>query len=703
MAKYQYGAPVVNKLVEVVFSGGLRKVGRTDGAGKFHVEFSTDEFAEEQTLQIVATLVDENVAAVADVALAIRAFQIRLSTTRDTYLDGESFALKVDASDALGKPIGQPLTVAVVKRIVRNGEVSERQVSEQAIVTDAEDGRVLGAGQGRRPRRRPLRPPRLRARTASATSIVADLVLTISGKADEMKLRLLADRLTYKVGETAKVNLHSRVPAGPALIAWEADRVIQYRIVDLKEGDNPLTWAVEGPQFPNFTLTAARMSAERFDEARLDVRVERDLRVTLAPKRADGRPGRGGRGRGDDRRPARPARRRRAVAGAGRPLAPAALRRPDAADRPVLLQPDPHRGLRDRLDEPLPLRACRRCRSPRPSSRRPSGSRRSPRTTKLGHEARKQAEAGAVVAMDAANGDDESVGLGMGGMRRSHSPGPRADGGARPCPARAGGRWWRAAPGTESALAPRRAALERRRSVGDRRRCSRRRRRAGRRIERPGGSWRTGWPGRRSGGRTTASRTSEAAEPRRPASGSSRRPTGTPSVVTGADGKATVKLKAPGAMSEYRFTARGVTGADTLVGQATAELVVRKDFFVDLKAPSALAQGDKPRFIGQVHHLGVAGEAAVTLTVYAGGRQDDVPQDPDAQGRRRRRGRLRPDHRARGGRRPAHAQGAGRRAVGRADAGGPGPPVGRAGVRLGVGDVERRRDGLRRPAAGAGV
>src|SRR5580692_1652148 len=79
-------------------------------------------------------------------------------------------------------------------------------------------------------------------------------------------------------------------------------------------------------------------------------------------------------------------------------------------------------------------------------------------------------------------------------------------------------------------------------------------------------------------------------------------------------------------MSEYRFTARGVTGSDTLVGQATAELVVRKDFFVDLKAPSALSQGDKPRFIGQVHHLGVAGEATVTLTVYAGGRQDTFPK-----------------------------------------------------------------------------
>ncbi len=99
-----------------------------------------------------------------------------------------------------------------------------------------------------------------------------------------------------------------------------------------------------------------------------------------------------------------------------------------------------------------------------------------------------------------------------------------------------------------------------------------------------------------------------------------------PSVVTGADGKATVRVKAPGAMSEYRFTARGVTGADTLVGQTTAGLVVRKDFFVDLKAPAPLTQGDRPRFIGQIHHAGVAGDVALTLTVYAGGRQDAFPR-----------------------------------------------------------------------------
>ena len=40
-----------------------------------------------------------------------------------------------------------------------------------------------------------------------------------------------------------------------------------------------------------------------------------------------------------------------------------------------------------------------------------------------------------------------------------------------------------------------------------------------------------------------------------------------PLVVTGKDGKARVTFKAPTALSEYRITARGVTGADTLAGQ----------------------------------------------------------------------------------------------------------------------------------------
>ena len=110
--------------------------------------------------------------------------------------------------------------------------------------------------------------------------------MTISGKKDETKLRILADRQTYKVGEEASVNLYSRGRAGIAVLAWEADRILSYKLVDLRDGDNRVAWVVDGPQFPNFTLTAARMAGTAFDEAKLDIKVERDLRVTVAPLKA---------------------------------------------------------------------------------------------------------------------------------------------------------------------------------------------------------------------------------------------------------------------------------------------------------------------------------------------------------------------------------------------------------------------------------
>ena len=115
--------------------------------------------------------------------------------------------------------------------------------------------------------------------------------MTISGKKDATRLRILADRTTFKVGESAAVRLVNRGPAGTALLTWEADRILSYKIVPLQEGENALTWDVDGPQFPNFTLAASRMAPSAFHEARLDVRVERDLRVTITPKAPSVGPG----------------------------------------------------------------------------------------------------------------------------------------------------------------------------------------------------------------------------------------------------------------------------------------------------------------------------------------------------------------------------------------------------------------------------
>ena len=90
-----------------------------------------------------------------------------------------------------------------------------------------------------------------------------------------------------------------------------------------------------------------------------------------------------------------------------------------------------------------------------------------------------------------------------------------------------------------------------------------------------------------------------AAPPRREVRGEGR---WLPSVITGVDGKALATLPLPETTTAWRLTARGCT-VETLVGQATAQTLTRKDFFVELKTPAFLREGDELRVVGRVHNL----------------------------------------------------------------------------------------------------
>jgi uncharacterized protein YfaS (alpha-2-macroglobulin family) len=75
-----------------------------------------------------------------------------------------------------------------------------------------------------------------------------------------------------------------------------------------------------------------------------------------------------------------------------------------------------------------------------------------------------------------------------------------------------------------------------------------------------------------------------------------------PDVVTGADGRATVKFKLPDNLTTWRATARAVT-ADTRVGSAVAKVVARKDVIMRLEMPRFLTEGDTVIISGVVHNF----------------------------------------------------------------------------------------------------
>ncbi len=74
-----------------------------------------------------------------------------------------------------------------------------------------------------------------------------------------------------------------------------------------------------------------------------------------------------------------------------------------------------------------------------------------------------------------------------------------------------------------------------------------------------------------------------------------------PDVITGADGRATVKVDLPDNLTTWRATARGVT-ADTKVGATKYKVVARKDVIMRLETPRFVTQGDTVTLSGIVHN-----------------------------------------------------------------------------------------------------
>jgi uncharacterized protein YfaS (alpha-2-macroglobulin family)/tetratricopeptide (TPR) repeat protein len=599
-AKYQYGTPVADRHIVVNLPDGRVLDGKTGSDGRFAFSVSTEAFGESQILAIAAQLPEDGVAAGANVALAVEGFQITTHLVRDRVLAGEPFALDITATDALGKPAAQKLSVAVIKRVdSAEAGSGEREVARHDVTTDAETGkatlkleiddeeggvyvlRVAGTDQFHNP-------------------ILHDQALQVSGSKDENRLNFLADRVRYKVGETATVRLHSRMPAGLALLCWEADRILTYKVVGLKEGDNPITWPVDGAQFPNFTLTAAQMADTRFQEARVDLDVERELRVVVKPVKDSVAPG---------------------EEVAVDVTVTDQLGKPVKAEIGLALV---DRALLRRFADAMPPVG------PFFYDQHRQGAFATEATNTFEYRPTSVPVPSAIVEDQARQAASLADRKALDKVKEMADGSVAMSAPAAPAPV--------AADAEMNAFAKSELgqAAAKRSSMG---------RMAGGPGGRPGAyysmSGRAGGMGGGMGGMGMAGEPAESASRDRreqlfgfDTAAGTRLSLGdaigprqvfvetaywNPSIVTDDQGQAHVVFPAPTALSSYEFTARGITGADTLVGQAQASLSVSQDFFVELKTPAILTEGDKPRFRATVHHRGITGKVELTLQTYVEG------------------------------------------------------------------------------------
>ncbi len=298
-ASYYYGAPLVEREIRYGFEGDRQYTARADENGEVHFRLETRQFRESQAIVMRAELPERNLASRKNLYLSTQGFSLAAESARDVYLAGETFELEVTAADAEGNPIEQSLAVDVLRNTEIDGQAG--LVSVQKLETETDEKGVaritLKIDEGGD------HTVRISGIDRFDNTIEIQWDVHISDDQDTTRLRILADRHSYKVGDTATVRVHWREQPALALVTFQGAKILDYQLVQLKKGDNRLKLPMTVQLAPNFDLAVSVMTdtrpaaapasedigrPKRFHESSSPFTVERDLNVSLEMTRVAG-------------------------------------------------------------------------------------------------------------------------------------------------------------------------------------------------------------------------------------------------------------------------------------------------------------------------------------------------------------------------------------------------------------------------------
>ena len=259
-AAFYYGAPLADREVQYQLADGRMMTQKTDAKGEIHFKFPTREFRESQTLRLTALLPERNLMAAQNFYLATQGFGFTLSTVRPVFVAGESFEATIKTLDAEGKPLAQKFTLHVLERTRVDGKLGERPVEHHELTTDAKTGTAKQTLTLKEGGEYILRAEGI---DRFEHAVTAQYMVQISDDRDPVRLRILADRHTFQVGDKATVQIHWREEPALALVTFQGARVLDYRLVRLEKGANALAIPMGTKLAPNFDLCVSVMTDPR--------------------------------------------------------------------------------------------------------------------------------------------------------------------------------------------------------------------------------------------------------------------------------------------------------------------------------------------------------------------------------------------------------------------------------------------------------
>ncbi len=308
IAKYLHGEPLARRKIRFGWNREIGVERETDAKGEFEFAIPTRPFEEDEAVAVWARLEEENAAVQRVAFVATVGVRPVLSMLRDVHLSGEKFDVAIEIKDLADKPfVGEFKLAALKLEKDEAGRLGEREVQSVPVKTGA-DGKATASFALSEAGEYILR---LSGQDGNDNPVSSDLATQIVGNEDKVRLRILSDTDSYKVGETAKVRVIWRGPekaedqAVPpdakaadadapklALVTYEGDRVYGYQLVTLqKSDDNQISVPLTLPLAPVFRFSIALMDGNQFHEAAKWFRVTHELKVKIKTDAAQYRPG----------------------------------------------------------------------------------------------------------------------------------------------------------------------------------------------------------------------------------------------------------------------------------------------------------------------------------------------------------------------------------------------------------------------------
>ncbi|MBT8037129.1 MAG: tetratricopeptide repeat protein [Verrucomicrobiae bacterium] len=574
-ANYYWGSPAAGETIDYTLPDGRTYSGRTDDKGIIAIEFDPSGFLPGRSLTFGAIAKQYNVRAGDHVFLAELGFSTSVTPAQSVALAGEPIDINLKTLTADGKPVGKELTLYVLrKEISKTNKIlaavpwikrpvqaaAEVTVEEHKVTTDAETGLVTKKLTLKKGGQYIIR---VSGEDRFKQVVTTQNTVTVSDDTDAVKLRFFAESSTGQVGADLPISLHSRLDQTLALLTIEGEQILSHKVLTLKPGYNVLGLIPDHKHFPNFRIAVAAIDGRTIRSATKDLTIERELRVKVVPHKTVDAPGAD---------------------------ALVDLLVTDQNDKPVQaalslalvnealysLYPDAAPPIRHFFQSGARRNAEFRlgstCGFAYHGRTRPVVKSVIEEKERLVRKQEEKAQLDLLRGSRYGYANQKLLGA-IGAATRGLNEDNNA---------------FASKPG--SSIAQIQSEAGEADPFGESKNVTKRKSKKGK-------------------GQALE------AKPRKEVMNASR---WIAPIITDAEGKATVTIPLPDNTTEWRLTARGCT-KDTLVGQATAQLITRKDFFLELKVPVLVQEGDAMQFLAKIHNLtDFEGKIEVSLNLEAG-------------------------------------------------------------------------------------